>query len=115
MAFTSHLQEVLRILKDNKAEFCEKVGVLGVGEVVPLVPTDKSPHAPHPGNLKRSITHEVMTGNKGVFIGVTSEAPYAIYVEKGIGQEAQPFLEQGCMNAIPKIKDVAEDLYRRLG
>jgi len=113
--FKSYLKDVKAVLKANKHEFCERVGVLCVGEVIPLVPVDKGPHAPHPGNLKRSVTHEVMPGDKGVFVGVEESAPYGLYVEKGIGQPAQPYLEPGCNNAVPKIKNVAEDIYRRLG
>lgn len=109
MAYKSYADKVLRILKDNKREFCERVGVLAVAEAQSLVPVLT-------GNLKRSITHEVMPSDKGVFIGVTSDAPYGVIVEKGSSkQTAQPYLEPGCNNAIPKIKNVAEDLYRRLG
>ena len=109
MAYKSYKDKVLKVLKDNKHEFCEKVGVLAVAETQGLVPVLT-------GNLKRSITHEVMPSDKGVFIGVTSDAPYGVIVEKGSSkQTAQPYLEPGCNNAIPKITKVAEDLYRRLG
>lgn len=106
MAYKSYKDKVLKVLKDNKHEFAEKVGVLAVAETQGLVPVLT-------GNLKRSITHEVMPSDKGVFVGVTSDAPYAISVEKGTSrQKAQPYLEPGCMNAIPKITKVAEQLYR---
>lgn len=109
MVFKSYKDKVLKVLKDNKREFCEKVGVLAVAETQGLVPVLS-------GNLKRSITHEVMPSDKGVYIGVTADAPYGVVIEKGSSkQPAQPYLEPGCVNAIPKIKDVAEDLYRRLG
>ena len=106
MSYTSHLQEVLRVLKDNKREFCEKVGVLCVAESQNLTPVLT-------GNLKRSITHEVMPSDKGVYIGVTADAPYGVVIEKGSSkQPAQPYLEPGCVNSIPKITKVAENLYR---
>ena len=109
MSYKSYKDKVLKVLKDNKHEFCEKVGVLAVAETQGLVPVLT-------GNLKRSITHEVMPSDEGVFIGVTSDAPYGVIVEKGSSkQTAQPYLEPGCTNAIPKITKVAEDLYRRLG
>jgi len=109
MSYTSHLSDVLKVMKDNKKEFCKKVGVLCVAEVQPLVPVDT-------GNLRRSIVSEVMEGNKGVYIGVTPNAPYGIIIEKGSSkQPAQPFLQPGVTNAIPKIINVAEDLYSRLG
>ena len=109
MSYTSHLNDVLKVMKDNKRQFCEKVIVLAVAEVQPLVPVLS-------GNLRRSIVGEVMPANKGVYIGVTPNAPYAVFVEKGTSrQQAQPYLEKGVTNAIPKIINVAEDLYSRLG
>lgn len=108
MTYKSYLKDVMKAMEANKREFCEKVGVLAVAETQSLVPVLT-------GNLKRSITHEVMPGNKGVYVGVTSDAPYGVIVEKGSSkQPAQPFLEPGCNNAIPKIIDVAEDIYRGL-
>ena len=109
MSYTSHLSDVLKVMKDNKKEFCKKVGVLCVAETQSLVPVDT-------GNLKRSIVSEVIEGNKGVYVGATPNAPYAVMVEKGTSKQvAQPFLQPGVTNAIPKIIDVAEDLYSRLG
>lgn len=106
MAYKSYKDKVLKVLKDNKHEFCERVGVLAVAETQGLVPVLT-------GNLKRSITHEVMDGDKGVYIGVTADAPYGVVIEKGSSkQPAQPYLEPGCNNAIPKITKVAEQLYR---
>ena len=69
------------------------------------------------GKLKESITSEVMEGNKGIYVGTQKGiADYGIFVEKGTSkQQAQPYLEKGVTNAIPKIIDVAEDLYSRLG
>lgn len=116
MGYTSYKDKVLKVLKDNKHEFCERVGVLAVGEVVPITPINKDNNAPSRGDLKKGITHDVMANDKGVYVGVIQGIKYGIYVEKGTSrQTAQPYLEPGCMNAIPKIKNVAEDLYRRLG
>ena len=109
IAYTSHLNDVLKVMKDNKREFSKKVGVLAVAEVQSIVTVDT-------GNLKRSIVSEVMPGNKGVYIGVTPNAEYGIFIEKGTSKiTAQPYLEPGVTNAIPKIINVAEDLYSRLG
>lgn len=106
MDFKSYKNEVLAALKLCKREFCESVGTLVVAEVQPLVPVIS-------GNLKKSVVSEVIDGNKGVYIGVTPEAPYGIMVEKGTSkQQAQPYLEPGAMNAIPKITEVAEQVYR---
>jgi len=109
MAYKSYVNDVKRVLNANKKEFCEKVGVLCVAESQSLTPVLT-------GNLKKSIVSEVIPGNEGIYIGVTPDAPYGIIIEKGSSkQPAQSFLEPGCNNAIPKIKNVAEDLYRRLG
>ena len=108
MSYKSYIKDVKAVLKANKREFAERVGVLCVAESQNLAPVLS-------GNLKGAITHEVMPGDKGVYVGVGAEAPYGLYVEKGIGQPAQPYLEPGCNNAVPKIKNVAEDIYRRLG
>ena len=58
-----------------------------------------------------------MPEDKGVEIGVTVAAPYGLWVEKGSSrQKANPYLEPGTLNAIPKIVNVAESIYRsRLG
>ena len=109
MSYTSHLNDVLKVMKDNKREFSKKVGVLCVAEVQSVTPVLSS-------NLKRSIVSEVMPNNKGVYVGANVNAPYAIFVEKGTSkQQAQPYLEKGVTNAIPKIINVAEELYQRLG
>ena len=105
MAYKSYVNDVKKVLNENKREFCEKVGVLCVGEVQSIAPVLT-------GNLKRSVAHEVMEGDKGVYIGVTADAPYALAVEKGTTrQAAQHPLENGCTNAIPKITNVAKSIY----
>lgn len=115
MAYKSYSDKVLKVLKDNKREFCERVGVLCVGEVQSITPVGVYPHKTG-GTLRRGVTHDVMQGNKGVYVGVIEGIDYALAVEKGTSrQRAQHYTENGCMNAIPKIKNVAEDLYRRLG
>jgi hypothetical protein len=108
MEFKSYKSQVMAAMKLCKKEFCEGVGVLAVAEVQSVTPVLS-------GNLKKSIVSEVMPNNEGINIGVTPAAPYGLYVEKGIGQTAQPFLEPGAMNAIPKITSVAEQIYRKMG
>jgi HK97 gp10 family phage protein len=106
LSYKSYADKVLKVLKDNKREFCEKVGVLAVAEAQSLTPVLT-------GNLKKSIVSEVMDKNAGVYIGVTPEAPYGVMVEKGTSKQmAQPYLEPGVINAIPKISKVAEQIYR---
>jgi len=106
LAYRSYKDQVLATLKLCKKEFCESVGALGVAEAQNLTPVLS-------GNLRRSEVYEVMPNNEGVYIGVTPNAPYAVDVEKGNSkQTAQPYLEPGITNAIPKIVDVAEQIYR---
>ena len=107
MQFKSYKSQVLAAMKNCKHEFCEGIGILAVAEVQPLVPVLT-------GNLKKSIVSEVINGDKGINIGVTPDAPYGIMVEKGTNkQKAQPYLEPGAINAIPKIINVAEQIYKR--
>ena len=107
MEYKSYKSQVMSAMKLCKKEFCESVGVLCVAEVQPLVPVDT-------GNLRRSIVSENMSNNEGIYIGATTDAPYALTIEKGLANhKAQPFLEPGAMNAIPKIINVAEQIYKR--
>ena len=114
MVYKSYKNAALVAMKLCKKEFCIGVGTLVVGEAQSICPVDKSPHAPHPGNLKKSIVSEVMPGDKGVYIGVTESAPYGILVEKGSSkQSAQPYLEPGAMNSIPKLPLIANNVYKQ--
>lgn len=106
MEYKSDIKKVLKALETCKFEFAQGVGTLAVAEVQPLVPVLS-------GNLKKSITYDLMPNDDGVNVGVNLSAPYGLYVEKGIGQKAQPFLEPGCMQAIPKIINVAEQIYKQ--
>ena len=109
MEFKSNKLAVLAAMKLCKKEFCEGVGTLAVAEVQPLVPVDT-------GNLRRSIVSENMSNNEGIYIGATADAPYALTIEKGLsGHKAQPFLAPGAMQEIPKIVNVAEAIYRKMG
>ena len=111
--YKSNKNAVLYSLKLAKHEFCVKVGTLLVAEVKPITPVNKDPQAPTRGNLKKSIASDVMSGDKGVFIGVTDSAPYGIFVNEGSSkQPAQHFLDKGANNGIPKITNVAVKLYK---
>jgi len=108
LQYKSNSAAVKFALKMAKHELCAGVGVLAVGEVQSVTPVLTS-------NLKKSIASDVMPKDEGVYIGVTQEAKYGIYVEKGTSkQKAQPFLEPGAMNAIPKITSVAEKIYKSM-
>jgi len=106
LGYKSYKVKVLKNLNDCKRELCKAVGVLAVAEVQNIVPIDT-------GNLKKCIVSEIMDKNKGVYIGVTPEAPYATYVEKGTSkQQAQPYLEPGIVNSLLKISTVADKIYK---
>lgn len=105
MEYKSYKKEVLEALKSCKKEFCESVGTLGVAEA-------QSRTVVLTGNLRRSETYDVMENNEGVYIGVTPNADYGLYVEKGIGQPAQPFLEPAITASIPQIINIAEEIYK---
>lgn len=100
MQFKSYLNEVIRALTRSKKDICEEIGTLGESEA-------KLRAAVLTGNMKNSVTHEVMSGSKGVSIGTTMEAKYAVNVEKGIGQAPQPFLEPAIMDNIKKFEEIA--------
>lgn len=110
MNYKSNKNAVLLAMTLCKKEFCDGVGTLVVAESKSLTPVLT-------GNLKKSIVSETMDNNKGVYIGVNESAPYGIMVEKGTSrQKAQPYLEPGAMNTIPKIVKVANQIYKtRMG
>ena len=106
MEFKSYKNQVMAAMKLCKKEFAEGVGTLVIAEAQSLTPVDT-------GNLRRSEVFEVMPDNEGVYVGVTPDAPYGLTIEKGLsGHKAQPYLEPGAMNSIPKIINVAEQVYR---
>jgi len=116
MEYKSYSVQVKAKMKLCKHEFCEAVGVWAVGEVKSIAPINQDKHAPTRGNLKKSIASEVMPGDEGVYIGVTPEAKYGIYVEKGTSkQKAQPFLEPGILNTLPHIQNIAYKHYEKMG
>jgi len=110
LEYKSYKTAVLAVLKECKHEFCEGVGTLIVAEVQSITPVGV--RTANPGNLKKSIESEVLPNNDGVNIGVTPNAKYGYYVHEGIGQPAQPFLENGSNSSIPKMTNVAERIYQ---
>ncbi len=105
MSYVSYKTKVMAMMKLCKHEFCVGVGTLAVAEVQSITPVLT-------GNLKKCIASDVISGDKGVYIGVTPEAPYGLYVDQGSSkQKAQHFLMNGATNAIPKIVNVATKIY----
>jgi HK97 gp10 family phage protein len=118
MEYISYKDKVMAAMQLCQKEYCVGVGTLAVAEVRSITPVGKKRYGKKkgsvdPGHLKRSIVSDVMAGNVGVYIG-SSDAPYAETVEKGYhGQKAHHYLENGCNKAIPKIINVATDIYRK--
>lgn len=102
----------------------EKCGLTAEGYAKMLCPVDT-------GNLRNSITHQVVTGENTVYIGSNSE--YAAYVELGTGiyypggrqtpwtyqdakgnwhmthgQRAQPYLKPAVADHAQQYKDIIE-------
>lgn len=100
MAFESHLNEVLGALKDSKQQILDNIGTYVTAEAQLRAPVDT-------GNMRRSTTFDVISDNE-VDVGVTPDAQYALFVEKGTSkQAAQPFLEPAVMDNIDELKDIA--------
>lgn len=79
----------------------EKIGLLAEGYAQMKCPVDT-------GNLRGSITHEVDTGEKAVYIGTNVE--YAPYVELGTSrQTAQPFLKPAATEHGDQYRQVLEN------
>jgi HK97 gp10 family phage protein len=100
MAFESYLDGVLGALRNAKQQALNNIGVFVTAEAQIRATVDT-------GNMRRSTTYDVVSDNE-VDIGVTSEAEYAIYVEKGTSkQQAQPFIEPAVMDNIDKVQEIA--------
>lgn len=79
----------------------EKIGLLAEGYAQMKCPVDT-------GNLRASITHEVDTGGKAVYIGTNVE--YAPYVELGTSrQAAQPYLRPAATEHVNQYRQVLKD------
>lgn len=100
MAFESHLNEVLEALNEAKQQTLNNIGTYVTAEAQLRAAVDT-------GNMRRSTTFDIPSDNE-VDLGVTPEAPYAVYVEKGSSkQQAQPFLEPTVMENIDKLESIA--------
>lgn len=113
MAYKSNLTAVMYALHVAKHEFCGGVGTLVKAEVQSVTPVGKTTSTHTGGNLKKCIDTDIMENDAGIYVGVTPEAKYGLYVDQGSSkQPAQHFLENGANNAIPKIVNVATKVYK---
>lgn len=74
--FEDHSDEVYKELEAACQRALEKCGMVAEGYAKKLCPVDT-------GNLRNSITHTVIDGEKAAYIGTNSE--YGVYVECGTG------------------------------
>ena len=101
MGYKSYKSEVLRALNKSKKDICNEIGSLVTAEAQMREPVLT-------GNMKRSTSFDAHDDNNGVDIGVTADAPYAIFVEKGTSKQVeQPFLEPAVMDNISKLEKIA--------
>lgn len=102
MSYKSYKNEVLKAFEKAKKDICNDIGNFVVAEAQTRATVDT-------GNMRRSISYESMDDFNGINVGVTGDAPYAIFVEKGSSrQEAQPFLEPSVMSNIDKIEEIVK-------
>lgn len=92
------------IFKQATAEAIERaleaIGLQAEGYAKMLCPVDT-------GNLRNSITHQVVPEDGAVHIGTNVE--YAAYVEYGTSKtKAQPYLEPAITNNIDEYRNIAE-------
>lgn len=98
MVGTDNSEEVSQGIKAAINVALEKIGLLAEGYAQMKCPVDT-------GNLRASITHEVDTAEKAVYIGTNVE--YAPYVELGTSrQKAQPYLRPAAIEHGNQYKQV---------
>ena len=101
MSYKSNIPDAINALEKAKKDICDTIGNFVTAEAQLRAPVDT-------GNMRRSTTYQVHDDGNGVDIGVTTEAPYAVFVEKGSSHnKAQPFLEPACMDNISKLEEIA--------
>lgn len=76
ITFEDHSAEVLEALDAAVGRALEKCGLVAERHAKKLCPVDT-------GDLRKSITHTVIDGEKAAYIGTNSE--YGVYVECGTG------------------------------
>lgn len=127
--FTDNSKEVSEDIKAALLRGLEKIGLVAEGYAKKLCPVDT-------GNLRNSITHEVVEDENAVYIGTNNE--YAAYVELGTGiyaeggggrptpwvyqdangnwhythgQKPQPFLKPAVTDHTDKYREIIKDAF----
>jgi HK97 gp10 family phage protein len=101
LPYKSYINKAKNALSKSKKEICNEIGTFITAEAQLRATVDT-------GNMKRSTAFDVHDDNNGVDIGVTKDAEYAPFVEKGTSkQQAQPFLEPAAMDNLGKLEEIA--------
>lgn len=106
MSYTvkDNTDEVLKGLSDAVERALTRIGLAAEGYAKKECPVDT-------GNLRNSITHEVVQSEKAVYIGTNVE--YAAYVELGtVRTKAKPYLKPAATEHSTVYKRIMEEEMR---
>lgn len=103
-SYKDNTDEVLRGLSDAMERALTRIGLEAEGYAKKECPVDT-------GNLRNSITHEVVQSEKAVYIGTNVE--YAAYVELGtVRTKAKPYLKPAATEHSTVYKRIMEEEMR---
>ena len=100
-SYKDNTDEVLKGLSDAVERSLTRIGLSAEGYAKKKCPVDT-------GNLRNSITHEVVQSEKAVYIGTNVE--YAAYVELGtVRTKAKPYLKPAVTEHSAVYKRILEE------
>lgn len=100
-SYKDNTDEVLKGLSDAVERALTRIGLEAEGYAKKECPVDT-------GNLRNSITHEVVQSEKAVYIGTNVE--YAAYVELGtVRTKAKPYLKPAATEHSTVYKRIMEE------
>ena len=103
-SYKDNTDEVLKGLSDAVERALTRIGLEAEGYAKKECPVDT-------GNLRNSITHEVVQSEKAVYIGTNVE--YAAYVELGtVRTKAKPYLKPAATEHSTVYKRIMEEEMR---
>lgn len=104
-SYKDNTDEVLKGLSDAVERALTRIGLAAEGYAKKKCPVDT-------GNLRNSITHEVVQSEKAVYIGTNVE--YAAYVELGtVRTKAKPYLKPAVTEHSTVYKRIIEEEMRK--
>ena len=100
-SYKDNTDEVLKGISDAAERALNRIGLSAEGYAKKECPVDT-------GNLRNSITHEVVQSEKAVYIGTNVE--YAAYVELGtVRTKAKPYLKPAATEHSAVYKRIIEE------